>query len=65
MEIPSRTKYGFRFQVYYTKGKIKPFKREKPRFRLAKGNKEISSENRFGLQVQEGAEISSKQIKAA
>ena len=59
MAIPKKTKFRFHFIVPYQRGG-----RNNQRYLLAKGNKEVGRDNKYGLQAQQGAEITEQQIKA-
>lgn len=58
MAIPKKTKYRFRHLIVYKKGS-----KNNCRYLSAKGNKELTW-GKYGLQTQEGAEISERQIEA-
>jgi len=59
MSIPKKTKYRFQHQPRYFKGGKNNY-----HYLSAKGNKEIKKSNKYGLQAQQGAEITEQQIKA-
>ena len=59
MLIPKKTKYRFQHQLRYFKGG-----RNNRHYLLAKGNKEVKW-GKYGLQSQQGAEITEQQIEAA
>lgn len=60
MSVPKETKYRYQHQVRYFKGG-----KNNPSYLLAKGNKELKPGNKYGLQAQQGVEITERQIKAA
>src|ERR1700727_1129711 len=59
MSIPKKTKYRFQHQVRYFKGE-----KSNHCYLLAKGNQEVKW-GKYGLQAQQGAEITEQQIEAA
>jgi ribosomal protein L16/L10AE len=59
MAIPSKTKYRFQHITPYQQGG-----RNNQHYLLAKGNKEVSRDSKYGLQSQQGTEITEQQIEA-
>jgi ribosomal protein L16/L10AE len=59
MSAPKEVKYRYQHQVRYFKGG-----KNDHRYLLAKGNKELKPGNKYGLQAQQGAEVTEQQIEA-
>ena len=59
MSVPKEVKYRYQHQIRYFKGGKNDYC-----YLLAKGNKELKLGNKYGLQAQQGAEITEQQIEA-